>query len=128
MKLLLDTHALLWLLLDDRRLSPKANEAIDDPASELLISPVSAYEITLKHNLGKLAGATAIAGDFGATVMALRCSDLPVSIAHAQHAGGLDLIHRDPFDRLLAAQAIVENVPIVSADSAFDRLGARRIW
>lgn len=128
MRLLLDTHALLWLVDDDPRLSRAANRAIDDPTADLVVSPVSAYEIGLKHALGKLPGATQLVVNFGALLREHQCSELAVTIAHAHRAGTFDLIHRDPFDRILAAQAIIEDAAIVSADPAFDALGAKRIW
>ena len=128
MRLLLDTHTLLWLMLDSPRLSQSANAALDDPDAELLVSAVSAYEISLKHQRGRLPEAGGIADNLTEVIETLDAAALPITVEHAQRAGALGLVHKDPFDRLLAAQAIVENIPIVSADPAFDTLGARRIW
>lgn len=127
MRLLLDTHALIWALGDSPRLSPRAR-AVIDAADMILISAVSAYEICLKHRLGKLPDAAALASNFEQNVAALSAELLPVSIAHAVMAGTLDPSHRDPFDRLLIAQARIERVPIVSNETLFDDFGVERIW
>ncbi|MFA9201162.1 MAG: type II toxin-antitoxin system VapC family toxin [Cypionkella sp.] len=126
--MLLDTHAFLWLILDSPRLSEGANRVINDPAAELLVSAVTAYEIGLKHRLGKLPLPPRLSGDFAAVVQEMSAAPLAISLAHAEWAAKLDSAHRDPFDRLLAAQAVIENIPIISADPALDALGARRIW
>lgn len=128
MKLLLDTHALLWALEMNPRLSARARDALTAPDVATFVSPVSAYEINLKHNLGKLPGAALLAADFAGTLAPFAYTSLPVTLEHAARAGALDLVHKDPFDRILAAQAIVEGMQIVSTDTAFDRLGAKRIW
>jgi len=126
--LLLDTHALLWVLEGNPRLSGRAAEALADPTGEKLVSAVSAYEICLKHRLGKLPGAAALALDFAATIADLDCTLLPITLDHAALAGSLDPSHRDPFDRLLIAQARIERVPIVSNEALFDGFGVERIW
>ena len=128
MRLLLDTHALLWVLEDNPRLSRGAAEALASPDAELLVSAVSAFEICLKFKLGKLPGAGALAEAFEATIAALDCIPLPITLAHAETAGKLDLAHKDPFDRLLIAQAWIERVPILSIEEAFDAFGVERIW
>jgi PIN domain nuclease of toxin-antitoxin system len=128
LKLLLDTHALLWALAGNARLAPAARLAIADPDAELLISSVSAFEITTKYRIGKLPEFAAIAEDFAALLHMLDYTPLPVSMAHATLAGALDDPHKDPFDRLLIAQALVERVPIVSNEGAFDRFGVERVW
>lgn len=94
----------------------------------MLVSPVSAYEINLKYTLGKLPGAKFLAENFDEVITALDCQPLPITLSHAATAGALDLIHRDPFDRLLIAQSILEGVPLVSNDGVFDRFGVERIW
>ena len=128
MRLLLDTHALLWVLEDNPRLSQRAAEALAAPDAEKLVSAASAFEICLKFKLGKLPGSAALAEAFQETIAAIDCTPLPVSLAHAALAGGLDLSHKDPFDRLLIAQARIERVPIVSNEGVFDRFGVERIW
>jgi PIN domain nuclease of toxin-antitoxin system len=109
-------------------LSARATEVLSDPETEVLVSAVSAYEVCLKHALGKLPGAEALAGAFGQEVAAADCTPLPVTLAHAEAAGKLDLSHKDPFDRLLIAQARVEGIPLVSNENRFDAFGVERIW
>lgn len=128
MRILLDTHALLWALERNPRLSDRAAEALSDPANQKLVSAVSAYEICLKFALGKLPGAAALAGAFEQEIAAADCTQLPVTVAHAEAAGGLNLFHKDPFDRLLVAQARIEGVPLVSNETVFDRFGVERLW
>ncbi|HYE28584.1 MAG TPA: type II toxin-antitoxin system VapC family toxin [Allosphingosinicella sp.] len=128
MKLLLDTHALLWALDGNRRLSAAARAAIGSEGAELLISSVCAFEITTKYRIGKLPELAAIARDFPAILDQLDYSALPVSMAHAALAGTLDHPHGDPFDRLLIAQARIEGVPIVSNEALFDGFGVERVW
>lgn len=128
MRLLLDTHALLWALAGNRKLSATARAAIGSEAADLLISSVSAFEITTKYRIGKLPEFAAIAHDFPALLDQLDYSPLPVSMAHAALAGALDHPHGDPFDRLLIAQARIERVKIVSNEALFDRFGVERVW
>lgn len=128
MRLLLDTHALLWALTDNPRLSRRAAALIGNVDNRILISPVTAYEICAKHKLGKLPEAAALAADFEAELAPLNVEWLPIVPAHAISAGKLDTSHRDPFDRLLIAQARVERVPLVSNEAVFDRFGVERMW
>lgn len=128
MRLLLDTHALLWSVLDDPHLSGTARAALSDPDAEILISPVSIFEITLKHRLGKLQQAAPFARHHKRMLVDLDWLPLPVGMDHAALAGSLDISHKDPFDRLLIAQARIEGVPIVSNETLFDRCGVERIW
>lgn len=128
MRALLDTHAIVWMLRADPRLSRPAAAVIDESANDLLVSAVSAYEVCLKHSLGKWPDVAALAADFEKEIGTADCRTLPVTTAHAITAGKLDLSHRDPFDRLLIAQALVERVPIVSNDAVFDSFGVERIW
>jgi PIN domain nuclease of toxin-antitoxin system len=125
---LLDTHALLWGVLDSPWLSIRAREALADPDAEVIISAVSIFEITLKHRLGKLAEATPFVLHHQHMLAGLAWTPLPVSMEHAAAAGALDIAHKDPFDRLLIAQARIERVPIVSNEALFDACGAERIW
>lgn len=128
MKLLLDTHALLWTLEDNPRLSRMAREAISDPANELLVSAASAMEITTKHRLGKLPEAAKLAADWDRTLAHLRTTPLPITVRHAFRAGNLPFAHGDPFDRLLIAQAEIEGVALVSNERLFDSFGVQRLW
>jgi PIN domain nuclease of toxin-antitoxin system len=128
MRLLLDTHTLLWWLDGDRRLSRRAKAAIGDEDNRVLVSAASAWEITTKARLGKLPGAIDVAADVAGAVASQRFESLDLSILHAQKAGRLPGSHRDPFDRMLAAQSQLEDIPIVSNDAVFDTFGVGRVW
>ncbi|HYE29380.1 MAG TPA: type II toxin-antitoxin system VapC family toxin [Allosphingosinicella sp.] len=127
MRLLLDTHTLLWAVEANTRLSRRAAEALN-AASEKLVSSVTVYEICLKHRLGKLPGFAALVNQFERVLQETGCDVLPVTFAHAREAGLLSIEQKDPFDRLLIAQARIEGVPVVSNDKAFDAFGVERIW
>jgi PIN domain nuclease of toxin-antitoxin system len=126
MQLLLDTHALLWFVGGDSRLVEIARSLIADEANEIYVSVASVWEMAIKHRLGKL--------QLGESIDAFLARELrkydvlPISVAHAVKTAALDLHHRDPFDRLLAAQSLSEDLPLVSADPVFDGYGVRRIW
>ncbi|MSP59152.1 MAG: type II toxin-antitoxin system VapC family toxin [Myxococcales bacterium] len=128
MKLLLDTHAFLWWLDGDRRLPPRVRRRIEDPATVVLVSAATAWEITTKARIGKLPGALAVAADVAACIVSQGFTSLPISVEHAQRAGALPGPHRDPFDRMLIAQSHAEAVPIVTLDTVFDDYGLTRIW
>ncbi len=128
MRLLLDTHALLWWLDGDRRLSPKARRAIANESNAILVSAASAWEITTKARLGKLPGAADVAADVAACVAAQGFLSLDITLLHAQRAGSLSGTHRDPFDRMLIAQSQIEDVALVTDDEAFDAFDVRRLW
>jgi PIN domain nuclease of toxin-antitoxin system len=126
--LLLDTHALLWSLLEPHKLSPIALATVKDPYTVLLVSSASAWEISIKHKLGKLTTASAVLTDFGSHLKRLHANVVPISPEHAIKAGALALHHRDPFDRMLIAQAQVEKVPIMTNDEAFARYEVEVLW
>lgn len=128
MRLLLDTHALLWWFTDDPRLSMAARDAIGDEANEILVSAASAWEIATKHRLGKLDQASEAVSRFNELVLADGFSPLPISHDHALRAGSFVVEHRDPFDRMLAAQSEIEGVPLVTLDHAFGLFGTRVYW
>lgn len=128
MKLLLDTHALLWWLAGDDRLPVLVREAIADDANEVLVSAVSAYEIVFKHRLGRLDDVDALISAFEPSLLERGLRPLPISVAHAVRAGTLALSHRDPFDSLLIAQALVEGLALVSNERLFDTFGVSRLW
>ena len=128
MRLLLDTHALLWWLDGDRRLSRGARTSIAHPDNIVIVSAASAWEITTKERLGKLPGAAAVAADVAAAVTSQTFEPLAISISHAQKAGRLPGPHRDPFDRMLIAQALLEDLQVVSDDAVFDAYGVERLW
>ena len=115
MRLLLDTHALLWWLADEG-LIPQAREAIADPANLVAVSAASAWEISIKKALGKLSAPD----DLEQQVQTSGFIPLPITIAHALAAGQLSRHHEDPFDRILVAQAIAEGMTIVTRDKRFE--------
>jgi len=128
MRLLLDTHAFLWWLEGNRRLSRKACDAISDISATVFVSAATAWEITTKFRLGKLPGAAIVANDVAGAVASQSFTPLPISIVHAQRAGGLAGEHRDPFDRMLIAQALSENLALVAIERIFDGYGVDRLW
>jgi PIN domain nuclease of toxin-antitoxin system len=128
MRLLLDTHTFLWWLDGDRRLPATARRQIADERNVILISAASAWEITTKARLGKLPGALDVAADVAAAAASQGFTALDITILHAQRAGRLPGDHRDPFDRMLVAQAQLEDLPIVSNETVFDGYGVNRIW
>ena len=128
MRLLLDTHAFLWWLAGSRRLSEPTRRAIEDEANDVLVSAASAWEITTKHRLGKLPEADAVALNVSGTIASQSFEELPISVDDAGRAGRLPGPHRDPFDRVLAAQALARDLVVVSTDPVFDRYAVRRLW
>ncbi|MHB1669920.1 type II toxin-antitoxin system VapC family toxin [Thiomonas sp.] len=123
MRLLLDTHIFLWAVLEPERLRPHLRSLLEDPGNALLVSAASAFEIATKHRLGKLSGAAVLLDQYALTLRELSASELPITTAHALKAGSWNTPHRDPFDRLLAAQASVEQLPLVSADALMAEFG-----
>jgi PIN domain nuclease of toxin-antitoxin system len=127
MEVLLDTHTLIWWMVDPTRLSKEASAILADTGSRILVSAVVAWELAIKINAGKIQPASLLLGLDGAFAKQL-FAELPISLEHAVKAGLLPLHHRDPFDRLLVSQALVLGLPIVSADKTLDAYGVRRIW
>jgi PIN domain nuclease of toxin-antitoxin system len=127
MRVLLDTHVFLWWLAGDTRLPVRAREILGDPLVVGLVSAASAWEISTKVRIGKLPGIEAISDDIGAAIASQGFEELPIRVQHAERAGKLPGLHRDPFDRLLAAQAQLEGVSILSVDPIFDAFGVPRI-
>jgi PIN domain nuclease of toxin-antitoxin system len=128
MRFLLDTHTLLWVAFHEELLSAHALQLIQTPGSEVLISAASAWEIATKYRMGKLNFARALAENFIPRVTAVGFQLLPISAEHALRAGLLPGNHKDPFDRMLAAQAIHEDLPLLSNDTQLDVFGVRREW
>jgi PIN domain nuclease of toxin-antitoxin system len=128
LRLLLDTHAFLWFVSGETDLSQAARAAIADEPSISFVSAASAWEITTKHRLGKLPEYAVIAANVEKTILDRGFDPLPVSVAHAQQAGALAGAHKDPFDRLLVAQALTEGLVIVSNDRELDAFGVSRLW
>ena len=126
--LLLDTHAFLWWLADSGRLSGAAREAITDESNDIVVSAASAWEIATKFRIGKLPGCEAIALDVAGHIAGQGFVALEIGVADAERAGHLPGPHRDPFDRMLAAQALVRDFPVVSVDPVFDGFAVRRVW
>ncbi len=128
MRLLLDTSALLWWLEDSSDLSDNARREIDRLGNTIFVSSVSLYEIALKVHIGKLALPGRMPSDIPASIDRAKFVRLSMTMEHGVIAGQLPLEHKDPWDRLLAAQSQVEEIAIVSDDKAFDVLGAERLW
>lgn len=126
---LLDTHALLWALTEPDRLGLRAREIISARSSELVVSAASAWEIATKQRLGKLPQADALVGVYARHLDRLGAVRLPITEEHALLAGRLQWDHRDPFDRMFAAQAMTESMTLVTGDEAFARLaGMTVLW
>lgn len=127
MRLLLDTHVLIWWFSEPSRLSAKAISALTNQSNTILISAAVAWELAIKVNLGKV-DALPLVTELATHAVQEGFAELPVSIGQAVRAGLLPRHHRDPFDRLLVAQAQDLNVPIVSADLVLDRYDVKRVW
>ena len=128
LKLLLDTHALIWWLEGSEALSPRARDAISDEANSIAVSAASAMEVATKFRLGKLPGAALLAQDFEAIVAAQGFTELAISVHHARLAGEMNIAHKDPFDRFLIAQAQAESMALVSNEALFDSFAIQRLW
>ena len=128
MNLLLDTQALLWFLLDDPRLSEKAQENIVVTDRLIFVSPASLWEIAIKISLGKYALPTPFAAFWDEQLLTNDFTLLPISVSHTARVVDLPFHPRDPFDRLIIAQSLVQGIPVVSSDDMFDRYGVERVW
>ena len=128
MRVLLDTHAFVWLVADSRRLSETASGTIRNEGNDILVSAASAWEVATKHRLGKFPEADALASDIRAAIARQGFEELPVSVGDAERAGRLTGPHRDPFDRMLIAQALARDLAIVSNERVFDLYGVNRLW
>jgi PIN domain nuclease of toxin-antitoxin system len=127
-KLLLDTHALLWWWTDDAQLSQPARQAISNTSNEVLVSAASAWEIATKQRLGKLNGVPQATSQFSQLLAADGFELLPISATHALRAGAHPADHRDPFDRMLAAQAALEGATLVTRDAALAQFEVEMLW
>lgn len=128
MRLLLDTQAFLWAIFDQPRFSAKARRVFKDPANELLLSLASSWEIAIKVSIGKLALKQPLARFIPAELQANRIGQLDISFRHVARVAELPFHHRDPFDRLIIAQAQEERLPVVTADPIFARYKIKRVW
>lgn len=117
-----------WWWTDDPLLPADPRALITDPANEVLVSSVSAWEVSTKYNWGKLPQAGQIAADFASLVDEAQMTALPMSLKHALRAGALERHHRDPFDRMLIAQGQIEGIPIVTQDAAFVAYDIELLW
>ncbi|MGJ5632938.1 type II toxin-antitoxin system VapC family toxin [Nostoc sp. CALU 1950] len=128
MKFLLDTQAFLWFVLNDRALSQVACDLIVDPLNDILLSPASYWEIAIKVSIGKYQ----IPGNFETwmehQIQVNEFEILPIKVAHAAVIVALPFHHKDPFDRLLVAQALTEKIPIISVDAVLDNYAVTRYW
>ncbi len=128
MRVLLDTHAFLWWLLDDPRLSYTSRRVVTEPANEVLVSAATGYEITLKAGIGRLRLPDEAAHYVSSRLASEGFERLAIGLDHAIRAGGLPLHHRDPWDRILVAQSQLEDLPIVTADPLIGRYDVETIW
>ncbi len=128
MRVLLDTHAYFWWRADPSRLSPAARDAIRDRATVVYVSAATVWELSIKAHVKGWEAARVLLLDIEDHMRTQGMLELPISLAHAREAGSLPLVHRDPFDRMLIAQARVERCQIVSNESLFDAYGVSRRW
>jgi PIN domain nuclease of toxin-antitoxin system len=128
MTYLLDTHALLWWMFGDARLSRRVTAALRDPEHRIVVSTATAWEIAIKHRSGRLDSAAPLVADFSGWITRAGFVELAITSKHALRAGGWEVEHRDPFDRMLAAQSALESLRLVSRDPAFDEFGLDTFW
>jgi PIN domain nuclease of toxin-antitoxin system len=128
LRLLLDTHALIWWLAGDEKLGRHAREAMSDEANPIFVSAASAMEVATKFRIGKLPDAALLAQDFEAIIASQGFTELGISVRHARLAGEMGIDHKDPFDRLLIAQALSEDLVLVSNETRFDDFAVKRVW
>ena len=128
MRLLLDTHAFIWWVNGNERLSRRARRAIDNDANVIFVSAATAWEITTKYRRGRLDEAVAMAPDIAGAIAAQGFQELPITVAEAARAGTLPGPHRDPFDRMLIAQALSRDLVLISNETIFDRYPIHRRW
>lgn len=128
MDVILDTHALVWILQGHPRIGTSQAALIEDPANRIIISPVSVYEIANKHRIGRMPDAAPTLKLAEGGFSAFDWQHLPLTLQHAHLAAEIDHPHRGPFDRLIAAQSIIENIPVMTVDAAIGELGAKVVW
>lgn len=128
MNLLLDTHTLLWVMLGDSKLSRKAKNELEDVSNEVFVSVVCIWEIATKVRIGKMPEPGDLLKDPIAALAGLGFRDLQLTLRHARLGGLLPDPHKDPFDRMLAAQALLEGLTLVSTDTVFDDFAVSRLW
>jgi PIN domain nuclease of toxin-antitoxin system len=127
-KILLDTHALIWVMNGNPRLGPGARKVIADRTNEVFVSAASIWEASTKFRLGKFPEAKLLLDNPEKVLNSMGIDPLAISLEHARLAGSIGVEHRDPFDRMLAAQSRLEGMTLASADEVFDTLGVSRLW
>jgi PIN domain nuclease of toxin-antitoxin system len=128
LRLLLDTHALIWWLAGEEALGRAAREAIEDESNAVFVSSASAMEVATKYRLGKLPSAALLAREFVTAIAEQGFAELPITVGHALRAGEMRIAHKDPFDRLLIAQAQLERLVLVSNETLFDNFEVERLF
>ena len=128
MRLILDTHKFLWYIFGDPQLSSEANTLLQNPANEKLLSTASPWEVGIKVSTGKLKLSRPLEAYFEEQMQLNSIAMLPITLAHIARVSTLPFHHRDPFDRMLIAQSLVEGIPIISADAVLDAYGVVRYW
>jgi PIN domain nuclease of toxin-antitoxin system len=128
LRALLDTHTLLWWILDDPALTQTARATITETSNTMVVSAASAWEIAIKFRLGKLPRVADLVSNFSKEVEHEGFQILPISAEHGIRAGLLPGLHKDPFDRMLIAQSQAENTPIISNEAVFEAYGVRTLW
>jgi PIN domain nuclease of toxin-antitoxin system len=128
LRLLLDSHAMIWWVDEHRHLSEGAYAAIADPANDLLCSAATIWEIAIKYGLGKLELTLPFGEWMEHAIRDLRATVLPISVEYADRQTQLPMHHGDPFDRMLVAQSLIENIAVISNDEKLDSYGVQRLW
>ncbi len=130
MRCLLDTHTLAWAVGDPSRLGGEAFALLSDASNGLLVSPVSIWEMSIKYHSGKWSEVAPFLDEakYASFAERLGLAEFPIGVAHTRLAGGFDVAHKDPFDRLLAAQSLLGEVTLISKDPVFGRFGVSRVW
>ena len=128
MRLLLDTHAFIWWFAGSSRLSASARQAISNRDNDVLVSAASAWEITTKYRTRRLPDAEGLAEDIVGNIARENFEELPVTVSDGSRAGALSGSLRDPFDRMLIAQALSRDLVLISNETVSDRYGVRRLW
>ncbi|NJO82757.1 MAG: type II toxin-antitoxin system VapC family toxin [Blastochloris sp.] len=128
MKLLLDTHSFIWFVEDNSSLSSHARTLIEEPANDVFLSMASVWEMAIKVSLSKLALSQPFDLFIPNQLLRNAITLLDITVSHTLRVATLPFHHRDPFDRLLIAQSLVEGMPIIGSDSVFDAYGANRLW
>lgn len=128
MKVILDTHVLIWMVSQSEVLSGKVRKLLDSSSTELWVSSASVFEIATKWRIGKLPGFDTLIHRLEESLAEIDAKELAITHRHAKYAGMLEMVHKDPFDRILIAQSLIEGIPLVSRDHLLDKYGISRIW